>query len=228
MIKKLTKQITAWSYSRLRTYKQCPQLAKFKFIDKLPEPSSVALDRGNEVHKLLEQFVKGEIKTLPKDLKRNRAAMMDYRKRYPKGKIHCEEEWCFNAKWESTGWFDADAWCRVKMDLCEDTGRVVVGVDYKTGKYRPGEYNGQLLQYCASMLLKFPDAEEARAELMFFDVDAPPVQLRLKRQFLQQTLDKLNAEVEPMLNDTRFAPMPGPLCKWCNFSKEKGGPCKVA
>ena len=225
---KILKRITSWSYSRLKTWEQCAQLAKFKYIDKLPEPGSPHLDRGNAVHKQLEDYVQG-FGELPAELRsRHGKELKAMRACFAKGIAHVEEQWCFTKDWKSTGWFDADAWCRVKMDYCRDGGKVVDGVDYKTGKYRPGEYAGQLLQYCAAMLLMFPQAEEANCKLMFFDVDAPPTQLKLKRAYLQQTLNKLNEKVEPMLADTRFAPTPGPLCKWCAFSKTKGGPCKVA
>lgn len=228
MPKKQTQKILSWSYSRLRTYKQCPQLAKFKFIDKLPEPSSPALDRGNECHQIMQDYVESKRRSLPKDLKRHEDKLKDYRKLHTKGTITCEEQWAWNKKWKPVDWFAKDAWLRVKMDLCQDNELRVFGIDHKTGKFRPGEYDDQLLQYCVAMLLRFPNAQEAKVGLLFHDVDAPQVMMTLKRQYLEANLRKLEQAVEPMLNDTRFAPTPGPLCKWCNFSKDKGGPCKVA
>jgi hypothetical protein len=226
--KKTINRIMAWSYSRLRDYKKCPLMAKFKYIDKIPEPENPAMKRGNEIHGVLEQFVTGTLKALPAEVKRHEPLLKDYRKRYKGGKIHVEQQWAFTKEWKATGWFDKDAWCRVKMDVCEDKGALVEGIDHKTGKFRPGEYDDQLFQYCVAMLLRFPDAQEARATLLFHDVevDKPPT-LLLKRQFLAKALEKLEREVTPMLNDTRFAPLPGPHCRWCYQSKHKGGKCKV-
>lgn len=226
--KQFLHKITAWSYSRLRDYKKCPQLAKFKYVEKIPEPGSPAMDRGNLLHGVLEKFVRGELKVLPAELKRHETVLKEYRKRYKGGKIHVEQQWAFTDKWKETGWFDKDAWCRVKMDLCEDKGEIVEGIDHKTGKFRPGEYDDQLFQYCVAMLLRFPNAQEARATLVFHDVDVKtPPTLLLKRQFLEKALLRLEREVEPMLNDTRFSPLPGPHCRWCYQSKTKGGKCKV-
>jgi RecB family exonuclease len=62
------KKITSWSFTRYNTYSQCPAKAKFKFIDKLKEPDSPQMQRGTDIHKLAENYVKGEIVRLPKEL----------------------------------------------------------------------------------------------------------------------------------------------------------------
>lgn len=227
MVKKAAQRITAWSYSRAKDYKQCPQKAKFKYIDKLPDPGSPAMERGNIIHKQLEEYVIGKISTLPKELERHKKRLDAWRKAHPKGKIHVEQQWAFDSNWNPVDWFSPNAWLRVKMDLCEEEGIVVHGVDHKTGKFRAGEYSDQMQQYCAAMLLRFPKAKEAHMELMFHDVEGT-AKTFLKRQFLSDVLAKMKKNVEPMFADTRFAPLPGPLCKWCPYSKEKGGPCKVA
>ncbi len=162
MVKAALKRITAWSYSRFRDYKKCPQLAKFKFIDKLPEPEGPALVRGKAVHDTLQAYVEGRVTTLPQELLRHKMELKQLRKKYKKGNIHCEQQWAFDVNWKRVDWFSPECWLRVKMDLAEDSGKIVQGIDYKTGKFRPGEYNDQMLQYCAAMLLIFPKAEARR------------------------------------------------------------------
>ncbi len=49
--------IKAWSYSRLQTYTQCPQKAKFQVIDKLKEPDGAAGLKGTRVHALAAVWV---------------------------------------------------------------------------------------------------------------------------------------------------------------------------
>ncbi len=44
------------SPSRLSDYKQCPQLFKFRFIERLPEPSTVYQARGTAAHLALENL----------------------------------------------------------------------------------------------------------------------------------------------------------------------------
>ena len=61
-------RITQWSYSRLKTYEQCPSKVKFRYIDKLSEPSSPQMDRGTRIHKLAEDFVTEKIDIIPDEL----------------------------------------------------------------------------------------------------------------------------------------------------------------
>ena len=64
----MPRKITAWSYSALSQYEKCPRQYKYARIDKLPQPESHALERGNILHAKAEQFVKGNIKGMPKEL----------------------------------------------------------------------------------------------------------------------------------------------------------------
>src|SRR6188508_3114949 len=50
------KRRPALSPSRASDFKQCPLLYRFRAIDRLPEPSSVAQVRGSVVHAALEQL----------------------------------------------------------------------------------------------------------------------------------------------------------------------------
>lgn len=59
------RQFTSWSNSRYNDYAKCPARAKYKHLDKLPEPKSGYMDRGIEIAKMEEDFFKGNLKTLP-------------------------------------------------------------------------------------------------------------------------------------------------------------------
>ena len=61
--------INQWSYSRLSCYEKCPKQAEFKFIKKIKEPGSPAMDRGKDMHKLCEEYIRGRFDELPKELK---------------------------------------------------------------------------------------------------------------------------------------------------------------
>lgn len=56
----LIKKITSWSFSRWNIYDQCALKAKYKFIDKLPEPRAQPLERGNIIHKQAELYILGQ------------------------------------------------------------------------------------------------------------------------------------------------------------------------
>ena len=65
----VAQRITSWSFSRWNVYNTCPAQAKYKFIDKLPEPGSPAMDRGSAIHKGVEQYILGAAAKPPADAK---------------------------------------------------------------------------------------------------------------------------------------------------------------
>ena len=77
---KIVRKITSWSFSRWNVYEECPAKAKYKFIDKLKEPGSAAMDRGTALHKQCEDFLKkgGRV---PKDVALISNHLKDFRKR---------------------------------------------------------------------------------------------------------------------------------------------------
>lgn len=67
-----TSSLLALSPSRASDYQQCPLLYRFRAIDKLPEPSTVAQVKGTLVHAVLEEMHKlpREQRTYPAAVKR--------------------------------------------------------------------------------------------------------------------------------------------------------------
>lgn len=219
----MSKQITAWSYSRYRDYEQCPQRAKYKHVDKMKEPGSPAMDRGSAIHKMAEDYASGRLKKLPAELKNFKEQFMELKKSKPQ----CEQEWAFDTAWRRTDWFAREAWCRVKMDVAYELpkAKTAYGIDHKTGRYKPGTYAEQLELYLLAMLLIFPDVETVVCKLWFLDSGEEEV-YEATRADLPELKATWIKRTKPMLNDKRFSPKPGNHCRWCPFSKSKDGPCK--
>lgn len=233
------KQITSWSFSRYSVYRQCPLKAKLKFIDKLPEPKSDAMERGNVIHKLAEDYLKGKISRLPPELKAFAQLFKDLRKRYRKviSKMTVEDTWAFTREWDQTRWDDwTGCWVRIKLDCAhEEADNVLIIRDWKTGKFRlpkVEEYVEQLELYALAALLIYPHLEEVHPKLDFLDeeveyprpgVDPDLVFKRSDLPALRKTWEK---RVTPMLRDKRFSPRPNDLCRFCHYRAENGGPCK--
>lgn len=217
----MPQQITSWSYSRYACYKECPAKAKYKFIDKLPEPSAPALDRGNFVHKLAEDFTTGKFKKLPTELR----MFADQFKELKASKARVEETWAFTSSWNETTWNDwKGCWLRIKTDAyCFDETELYI-IDHKTGKQRDG-YEEQMSLYPVGGFLKFPQIKTIHTQLWFLD-SGGTVEASYNVDQLKDLQKSWEKKVKPMLNDTRFAPKPGNACRFCNFSKSKGGPCK--
>lgn len=233
------KKITAWSYSRFGTYMECPFKAKCKFIDKLPEPGSSAMDRGTAMHALTEEHITGKMSGKPEEVAKAEEFRDEFMKSIlpniaedaalaKKGNPRAEEMWAFTPSWNPTGWFDmSSAWCRIKTDLVfwrdEKKGELVI-VDHKTGR-RQEAHRAQLSLYALGGFIMVPEAKHISTEVWYLDQGKPWTKDEYERDELDDIKDAWVSKVEAMLSDTMFAPRPGNYCRWCHFSKAKGGPC---
>lgn len=229
--------IKAWSFSRYSVYKLCPAKAKYLFLDKLKEPKSPAMERGAYIHDLAEKYIKGTLARLPVELKEFADDFKAHRAQYKK-KINgmvVEDQWAFTAGWDETTWNDwVKCWLRIKIDCAHHLDEKTLRVrDWKTGKFRDElneEYLEQLELYALTSLMLHPHIDNVQVELVYLDQglifpnpDKPLVYTRSQLPSLKKTWEK---RVKPMLSDKRFAPRPNDKCRWCFFSRSKGGPCK--
>src|SRR5512138_3826489 len=102
-------KITAWSYSRYTTYMDCPRKAFYKFVKRMPEPGSEAMERGDAIHKTIEAYLNGGKRVLPKEI---HSKSKEYYKLIKGRGPKVEMEAAFNVRWERVDWFDRSAWCR--------------------------------------------------------------------------------------------------------------------
>lgn len=246
-------RITSWSFSRYSTYEQCPAKAKYKFIEKRPEPGSKPMDRGSDVHLMAEHAVKGtapkpaEFKTLSKAEAAAATALLKNGKLPPelrsfeeefvmaratKG-VEAELMLAFTESWDPCDWKDwGRAWVRIKIDLLKPPTKpdYIVGiVDQKTGRPKD-DYGQQLELYAIGAFLRYPQAQIADTRLWYLDEGVIRPEKEKDGQFKRKDLPKLQKlwekRVIPMLNDTVFAPKPGPQCRYCHFRKSNRGPCE--
>lgn len=226
----------AWSYSRLQTYQACPRQFKFSYVDKVPREEGPALKRGQDRHELLEKHVKGERVRFPKDLARIRPELDKIRKLGARAEL----ELAFTAKWDPTGWFDKDAWLRIKIDLQyrQATDPTALRVcDYKTGRIRPEQHEEQLRLYGLATMMTEPKASSVTTEVWYVDHEPAPRPLATQiapnfQKAIREQRTYWERKVRPLLKDKRFTPTPGHACGWCPYSWRKRlpdgspGPCK--
>lgn len=245
--------ITAWSFSRYSTHsgpkRGCPAKAKYSIIDKIKEPPSEPMIRGDRIHKQAEAFIKGDGKPLvPLELRGPDGEFEEYfaqrrlqRSRTKGRDVLVEQTWAFRSDWSLTTWNDWTAcWLRIKTDcsFLEATKRkdnLWLVDDFKTGKYRQediDDYLEQIELYALGALL-WIGASRGHAgliiqpRLLYLDQglihDAP-------QAYTMDDLPQLKAtwveRTRAMLNDKQFAPRPNNFCRWCHYRKENAGPCQ--
>lgn len=225
------KKITSWSPSKLTCYEDCPRKAKYKYIDKLPEPSSPALERGTEIHGAAEMYVTGRTDKLHADLKNKKVKKLlsALRLAYKAKKVRTELELAFTKAWKMCHWLAPDVYCRFKIDVVHFLpGNAAHVIDWKTGKFKPdGEYDEQLSAYAVGVL-SAGLVKQATAQLVFTDVgevverDAGTLELK----DLPKAQARWDKKAKAMLSDTLFPCSPGNSCRWCPYSTNRGGACE--
>jgi putative RecB family exonuclease len=215
--------ITAWSYSRYADYRQCPLRFKLKYIDKLPEPGSPAMQRGGDIHKKGENWLKAKrTGALPREYVHFADEMRQLRGLNPM----VEQQWGFTRQWEPTSWFGSATWLRVICDVAvvyEDGDADVI--DFKTGRKYDTNVE-QMELFGTAIMFRFPEVNRVTARLWYLDQEKDNV---VEDEYLRKDLPRVRKSWEQkttaMFKDKRFAPTPNEKCRWCHFSKDKGGPC---
>lgn len=216
-------RLTSWSFSRLKTYLQCPYKAKLLYIDRMKEPESAPMLEGHRIHKLAEDFLKGIIEDVPEELEL--FAEDYYNLRDCGSALYVESNAAFRKDLTPCDWFAKDAWLRAIYDalVVNDDGTAIV-IDLKTGKMRR-EDSEQLSLFAFTILLKLPEINEVRTEL-WYAKGGELVSGDYTRTGFNAYREYWLSKVEPMLADTEFLPNPSALCRWCHFRKDNNGPCK--
>lgn len=218
--------IKSWSYSRLLDYEACPLRAKLKYVDRIPVESGVAADRGTAIHLQAEQFVKGEITTLPSTLALLSENFHKLRDLYAAGQVSLEGEWGFDDEWMPTDYRTARL--RVKADAVvhvSDTHAVVI--DYKTGRKDGNEvkHGEQVQLYAIAVLIRHPELQAVTVELWYTDKDDITICHYTRMQALRY-VQSFQSRASRMLEAKSFPANPTiHTCKWCSFSPAKGGQC---
>ena len=228
---KPVKRFTAWSYSRLGDYNQCPLRARLKHLDRLPEPGSPAMDRGKEVHDAAAKYITGEKRTLSADLKLFKKELAALRKAHAAAPMLIERQWAFTATWHPADWFGKDAWCRMVLDLAyvqepkkKAEPRVLHIIDYKTGRVRAEEQRPQLSLYALGGFLTVPEVQQVSAHFWYLD-HGEVISETFELAQLSALKKEWQAKVVALFKDTKFAPRPSDKCRWCHYGKAKAGLC---
>lgn len=222
---KKTNKLKAWSFSRWHTAHTCRYKFKCSAIDGIrDETSSPAMERGTRIHKLAEEFVKGNIFGMPKELQHFNAELKVMQKLYKKQTAFTEEDWGFDENWKPCSW--KTAWFRAKMDFyCveEDKhGTEVALVDYKTGQiYSYHDKQAKLYAVAACHRLK---ADFVHVEFMYTDKN----HIR-PFDFNSADCKRLNTfwnnQAAKLFSMSEFPKEPGSHCKYCHVRSDKAGDC---
>ncbi len=213
------------SYSQWGTYKSCPRKWKLSYIDGLPRsPAGPAAQRGTEIHESLENYMLKKSDVLHPDIHANYGLMfMNLRNDHGETAVP-EQSFNFNKDWESQDFDEKEGHVRGFIDCALPAPDFVDNLEYKTGKvYDDHKYQRRL--YGLASLLLYPEVERVRVRNIYVDQKKEEAE-----EFSRNEVDSLKAEWEDrfkeMDSDDTWIAKPQFACRWCDFSKYKGGPCE--
>lgn len=218
----MTKQFTdPWGFSKLDVYRACPKKFEFQFIKKFPQDSSPAMERGGKMHEEIELYLNGWSDKLSDLVVSWKEAFDKLKSQNFKG----EQALGFDKDWNLLkDWFHKATWLRVKMDAYYRVGDTMTVIDFKSGKYRQPSQD-QIELYAIAGLSIFPDIKTVSAEFWFLDTGDVFTKVYTADELILLR-KKYEREVQPMYSDVKWEPTPSRECRWCPYTKTKGGPCQ--
>lgn len=209
---------TAWSYSSLKTFQQCPKkYYHLKVAKDIKDEGSEATIYGKELHKAAEDYIKNDTPIPPQFAFIQDT--VDALKKIP-GEKHTEIELGVSNKGgrlNPCGFYDKDAWYRGIADLLIVNGDEGYLVDYKSSKNAKYADLKQLDLLAGAVFAHFPKLKTLKSALIFI----------VSNEFINKEHSSMHKlayfehvrfdleRLEKALETDVWNAVAGPLCGWC-------------
>jgi len=210
--------MTAWSYSSIKTFDQCPKkYYHLKIAKDVKDSPGEAAIYGTDFHEAAELFIKNGTPIPPKFTQY--ASVVEVLAKFP-GEKHTELKLGVEKTgtgYEPCGFFGKQVWWRGIVDLLIVNGETAHMVDYKTGKNAKYADMKQLDLMAAAVFVHDPEVMKMMSGLAFVVRQEFPKKIH-KREGLDgyfsvfgSQLDALESAVDSGVWNAKS----GPLCGWC-------------
>ena len=233
-------KVKTWSFSRLMAFENCPYSVYLKSVEKAPDPSGPAAERGTIIHEAIENYIQCETDAIRPELGRGMKSVdltpftpliERLRTGWEAGQVEVEGDWGFTREWEQTGFFADDVWARVKLDAIEFEGddpakaTSARAYDWKTGRKFGNElkHNQQGMVYAIAAFMRYPNLEFVETSFEYLDQNERMGNkyTRDRAMLLKPMWDK---RANKLTTATEFPPKPSiHACKWCAHAKIQEG-----
>ena len=221
--------IPAWSHSTLKTFESCAYRSYIAKVKRIQEDFGPAAKRGSAIHKLAEDYVRGQLPEFPSDLKKFKSQYEELRKLFAATKVEVEGDWGFTIDWEPCAWMAPDVWARIKLDaIVHETDTSARVIDYKPGKMFGNEisHSQQALTYAIGSFFRYPKLEHVQTELWYLDHGETTLQAYTRDQAMV-FMPKLHERAIEMTTATTFPPNPSTYnCRWCSYKQGEDPHCQ--
>ena len=214
--------MTAWSYSSIKTFDQCPKkYFHLKVVKDIKDTPGEAAVYGTDFHEAAELRIKNGTPVPPK-FKRY-ADVVETLAAFP-GEKHTELKLGVKrglTGYEPCGFFDKGVWWRGIVDLLIVNGETAHMIDYKTGKNAKYADMKQLDLMAGAIFVHYPNVKKIKSGLAYVVRNEFPKKNHVaeQRDEYLSVFDKQLDQLEAAMQNGVWNPKSGPLCGWCPVVK---------
>lgn len=209
---------TRWSYSSLSMYEECPAKWKYAYVDKLPQPTSAAMERGTALHKLCEDVLNGA-EAVPPELDKIAPLLVRLKAR----EAQAEKAWRLNPQWQPV---PSGSWVLAIVDVHFMVDDALHIYDFKSGHPYPS-HTKQLELYALIGLATYPQAQRVECGAIYIDSGKLSRRRTIERAQADPLRDDWTTRAKTLMAAQEFPPQRGGGCYWCAFKDSAGGPCSA-
>lgn len=202
------------SYSSIKLFENCPlRYYRQRITKDVKDEGGEASMYGERIHTFLENRLKGA--GLPVEVEQYEPLCQSVEQLAKRGKLFIEHELVLNDNLTPTGWWDADAWLRSKLDVFVIVGADAVVMDWKTGKRKADNFQMEL--FAAQVFKHYPEVQRVKTSLVWLKTMEMDTE-----QFTRLHMNTIWAEVMKRIQRIQDAyeygnwpARPSGLCRYC-------------
>lgn len=203
------------SYSSIKLYENCPyRYFRQRVLKDVVDEGGEASKYGERIHEYLEHRLKSN-KMLPQDVAHYEPLCASVEKIAQDGQLLIEHELVLTDNLTPTGWWDADAWLRSKLDILVLNGTLANVMDWKTGKRNADQFQMQL--FAAQVFKHFPEVDTVKTSLVWLKTMEMDTETYYRGQVNEVWADVMKRiqRIYTSLEHDNWPMKPSGLCRFC-------------
>lgn len=203
------------SYSSIKLYENCPfRYFRQRIVKDVVDEGGEASKYGERIHQYLELRLKQD-GLLPQEVAHYEPLCASVERIAKGGELHIEKELVLNDNLTPTGWWDADAWLRSKLDILVINGDEAVVMDWKTGKRNPDFFQMQI--FAAQVFKHYPDVVRVKTSLVWLKTMEMDTEVYNREQVndVWAEIMKRIQRIHKSLEFDNWPMRPSGLCRFC-------------
>lgn len=205
----------AHSYSAIKLYENCSlRYYRQRVLKDVVDQGGEASKHGERIHKYFEDRLKDKV-PLPEEVAKHEKVCQAVEKLSSSGKLYVEKELVLTDELKPTGWWDADAWLRSKLDVLVVVGDTAVVMDWKTGKRRVDFF--QMQMFAAQVFKHYPEVQMVKTSLVWLKTMQMDTEIysRVNTNDLWQDILSRIQRIYKSLDNDNWPAKPSGLCRYC-------------